>query len=105
MLDMKFVRENPEKVKQNIRNKFQDHKVELVDQVIALDAELRRIKGEADTLRANRNKLSKQIGALMAKGEKEQAEEVKAQVTRQADSSKKMKNKNRNCAQKCARSC
>ena len=71
MLDMKFVRENPEKVKQNIRNKFQDHKVELVDQVIALDAELRRIKGEADTLRANRNKLSKQIGALMAKGEKE----------------------------------
>ena len=85
MLDMKFVRENPEKVKQNIRNKFQDHKVELVDQVIALDAELRRIKGEADTLRANRNKLSKQIGALMAKGEKEQAEEVKAQVTRQAE--------------------
>lgn len=85
MLDMKFVRENPEKVKQNIRNKFQDHKVELVDQVIALDAELRRIKGEADTLRANRNKLSKQIGALMAKGEKERAEEVKAQVTRQAE--------------------
>ena len=85
MLDMKFVRENPKKVKQNIRNKFQDHKVELVDQVIALDAELRRIKGEADTLRANRNKLSKQIGALMAKGEKEQAEEVKAQVTRQAE--------------------
>ena len=97
MLDMKFVRENPEKVKQNIRNKFQDHKVELVDQVIALDAELRRIKGEADTLRANRNKLSKQIGALMAKGEKEQAEEVKAQVTRQAETgSKKMKNKKRN---------
>ncbi len=84
MLDMKFVRENPEIVKQNIRNKFQDHKLELVDQVIELDAQSRKIKGEADELRANRNKLSKQIGALMAQGKREEAEEVKQQVAQQA---------------------
>ena len=68
MLDLKFLRENPEVVKQNIRNKFQDAKLPLVDEVIALDEEKRRAKGEADALRANRNKVSKQIGAYMAQG-------------------------------------
>ncbi len=81
MLDLKFVRENPEIVKQNIRNKFQDRKLPLVDEVIELDAESRRVKQEADNLRANRNKISKQIGGLMAKGLKEEAEQVKKQVT------------------------
>ena len=83
MLDIKFVRENPEIVKQNIRNKFQDKKLPLVDEVIALDAENRAVMQEADSLRGNRNKLSKQIGALMAKGQKEEAERVKAQVSEQ----------------------
>ena len=81
MLDLKFVRENPEIVKQNIRNKFQDRKLALVDEVIELDAENRRVKQEADALRANRNKISKQIGGLMAKGLKEEAEQIKKQVT------------------------
>ncbi|MBQ7049501.1 MAG: serine--tRNA ligase, partial [Firmicutes bacterium] len=81
MLDLKFVRENPEIVKQNIRNKFQDRKLPMVDEVIELDAENRRVKQEADALRANRNKISKQIGGLMAKGLKEEAEQVKKQVT------------------------
>ena len=81
MLDLKFVRENPEIVKQNIRNKFQDRKLALVDEVIELDAESRKVKQEADALRANRNKISKQIGGLMAKGLKEEAEQVKKQVT------------------------
>ncbi|MDP4088872.1 MAG: serine--tRNA ligase [Bacillota bacterium] len=80
MLDLKFVRENPEIVKQNIRNKFQENKLGLVDEVIALDAELRSTKQEAETLRASRNKLSKQIGALMGQGKKAEAEEVKKQV-------------------------
>ncbi|MDE6873005.1 MAG: serine--tRNA ligase [Lachnospiraceae bacterium] len=84
MLDLKFVRENPEVVKQNIRNKFQDAKLPLVGEVIALDAENRAVKQEADNLRANRNKLSKQIGALMAQGKKEEAEAVKKQVSDQA---------------------
>ena len=81
MLDMKFVRENPDIVKKNIMNKFQEDKLPLVDEVIALDAESRAVKQEADDLRANRNKISKQIGALMAQGKKEEAEEVKKQVT------------------------
>ena len=84
MLDMKFLRENPEIVKENIRKKFQDQKLPLVDEVIALDAELRRCKTEADTLRANRNKLSKQIGTLMAQKKTEEAEAVKAQVAADA---------------------
>ncbi|MCD8037176.1 MAG: serine--tRNA ligase [Clostridiales bacterium] len=82
MLDIKFVRENPEIVKQNIRNKFQDRKLPLVDEVIELDLENRKIKQEVEALRANRNKLSKQIGGLMAKGEKEEAERVKAEVAK-----------------------
>ena len=84
MLDLKFVRENPEVVKQNIKNKFQDQKLPLVDEVIQLDAERRASQQEADQLRAERNKLSKQIGALMAQGKKEEAEEVKKQVAAQA---------------------
>ncbi|MDF2800747.1 MAG: seryl-tRNA synthetase [Anaerocolumna sp.] len=81
MLDIKFVRENPEIVKQNIKNKFQDNKLGMVDEVIALDVESRTAKQEADTLRSERNKISKQIGGLMAQGKKEEAEEMKKQVT------------------------
>ena len=84
MLDIKFVRENPEVVKQNIKNKFQDEKLALVDEVLALDQENRDIKREVEALRANKNKISKQIGALMAQGKKEEAEEVKKEVARQA---------------------
>ncbi|MBQ4354851.1 MAG: serine--tRNA ligase [Clostridia bacterium] len=84
MLDIKFLRDNPEIVKQNIKNKFQDSKLPLVDEVIALDAENRAIMAEADALRGNRNKLSKQIGALMGQGKKEEAEEVKKQVGEQS---------------------
>ena len=80
MLDLKFVRENPEIVKQNIRNKFQDAKLPLVDELIELDAESRATQKEADDLRASRNKLSKEIGKLMGQGKKEEAEAVKAQV-------------------------
>ena len=80
MLDIKFVRENPEVVKQNIRNKFQDNKLELVDKVLELDKENREIKQEVEALRAERNKISKQIGALMGQGKREEAEEVKKQV-------------------------
>ncbi len=84
MLDLRFVRENPEIVKQNIKNKFQDSKLPLVDEVIELDKQNRAAKVEADGLRASRNKLSKQIGALMGQGKREEAEQVKAQVTRNA---------------------
>ena len=80
MLDLKFVRENPEVVKQNIRNKFQDEKLPLVDEVIELDAQRRATQQEADALRAEKNKISKQIGALMAQGKRDEAEEVKKQV-------------------------
>ncbi|MBQ8148081.1 MAG: serine--tRNA ligase [Lachnospiraceae bacterium] len=80
MLDIKFLRENPDIVKQNIKNKFQDSKLPLVDEVIELDAESRKTQQEADNLRAERNKISKQIGALMAQGKKEEAEETKKQV-------------------------
>lgn len=78
----KFLRENPDIVKQNIKNKFQDRKLPLVDEVIELDLENRKIKQEVEALRADRNKLSKQIGGLMAKGEKEEAERVKAEVAK-----------------------
>ena len=85
MIDIKFLRENPDVVKQNIKNKFQDSKLPLVDEVIELDTQARATQQEADDLRANRNKLSKQLGALMAQGKKEEAEEVKKQVTEQAE--------------------
>ena len=80
MLDIRFLRENPEVVKENIKKKFQDGKLPLVDEVIELDAKKRETQQEADALRADRNKLSKQIGALMGQGKKEEAEAVKAQV-------------------------
>ena len=84
MIDIKFLRENPEAVKENIKKKFQDHKLPLVDEVIELDAQARKTQQEADNLRAERNKLSKQIGALMGQGKKEEAEAVKQQVNAQA---------------------
>ena len=90
MIDLKFLRENPEIVKQNIKNKFQDSKLPLVDEVIELDARSRAIKQEADDLRAKRNTLSKQIGALMAQGKKEEVEEVKKQVAAQASRLKEL---------------
>lgn len=85
MLDLKFVRSNPEVVRQNIKNKFQDEKLPLVDEVLELDSRNREIKQEVEALRAQRNKISKQIGALMAQGKKEEAEEVKKQVAENAD--------------------
>ena len=81
MLDIKFLRENPEIVKENIKKKFQDSKLALVDEVIELDAKSRAVKTEADSLRANRNKVSKEIGALMAQGKKEEAMAAKSKVT------------------------
>ena len=80
MIDIKFLRENPEVVKENIRKKFQEEKLSLVDEVIGLDAENRRAKQEGDDLRSRRNKISKEIGALMAQGKKEEAEEKKTEV-------------------------
>ena len=85
MIDIKFLRENPDIVKQNIKNKFQDEKLPLVDEVIELDAKSRDAKGKADALRAERNKISKQIGALMAQGKKEEAEETKKLVTERSE--------------------
>ena len=84
MLDLKFLRENPDAVKENIKKKFQDSKLPLVDEVIELDKQSRAAKQEADDLRGSRNRISKQIGALMAQGKKEEAEQVKAQVTANA---------------------
>ncbi|MEY8494676.1 serine--tRNA ligase [Lachnospiraceae bacterium 29-91] len=85
MLDIKFVRTNPEIVKKNIKNKFQDEKLPLVDEVLELDARNRSIKQEVESLRADKNKISKQIGALMAQGKKEEAEELKRQIAENAD--------------------
>ncbi len=85
MIDIKFLRENPDIVRENIKNKFQDSKLPLVDEVIKLDSDYRAAITEADKLRADRNRLSKQIGGLMAKGEKEEAEKVKKQVTDAAE--------------------
>ncbi len=84
MIDLKFLRENPELVKENIRKKFQEHKLPLVDEVIALDEQARKTQQEADEIRASRNKLSKEIGQLMAQGKKEEAEAVKAKVSANA---------------------
>lgn len=81
MIDIKFLRENPDVVKENIKKKFQDSKLPLVDEVIDLDVEMRAVKTKADELRAMRNKISKEIGGYMAKGEKDKAEEAKKQVT------------------------
>ena len=88
MIDIKFLRENPEVVKENIKKKFQDHKLPLVDEVIALDKERREVQAEADAIRAEKNQISKQIGALMAQGKKDEAEEIKKKV---AESSARLK--------------
>ena len=88
MIDIKFLRENPEVVKENIKKKFQDHKLPLVDEVIALDKERREVQAEADAIRAEKNQISKQIGALMAQGKKDEAEEIKKKV---AESSVRLK--------------
>ncbi len=93
MLDLKFVRENPEIVKQNIRNKFQDYKLALVDEVIALDLENRNTKQEADNLRFERNTISKQIGTLMSQGKKDEAMALKNKVTEQSDTLKALEEK------------
>ena len=84
MIDIKFLRENPDVVKENIKKKFQDHKLELVDKIIELDAKSRAVKQQADELRANRNKISKQIGTLMAQGKREEGMALKNEVTKQA---------------------
>ena len=93
MLDLRFVRENPELVKENIKKKFQEHKLPLVDEVIALDEEYRSAVTEANTLRSDRNRLSKEIGGLMAQGKREEAEQVKAQVSAQASRLKELEAK------------
>lgn len=85
MIDIKFLRENPEVVKQNIRNKFQEEKLPLVDEVIELDVKSREAKSKADSLRADRNKISKQIGGLMAQGKRDEAEEMKRLVTERSE--------------------
>ena len=95
MLDIKFVRENPDVVKANIEKKFQMDKLPLVDEVIALDAEIRTVKQAGDEMRANRNKVSKEIGALMAQGKREEAEEAKKKVTIYADELAKNEEKER----------
>lgn len=85
MLDIKFLRENPDAVKENIKKKFQDHKLPMVDEVIALDTELRTTKTEVETLRSKRNKASKLIGGLMAQGKKDEAEEIKTEIAKEGD--------------------
>ena len=93
MLDMKFLRMNPEAVKENIRKKFQEEKLELVDQVIELDEECRAAKTRCDYLRSQRNTISKQIGKLMAQGKREEAEETKSQVTAMAQELQELEEK------------
>ena len=100
MIDIKFLRENPDAVKENIRKKFQDHKLPLVDEVIELDAMARKTQQEADNLRAERNKLSKQIGALMGQGKKDEAEEVKKQVSAQAKTLEELAEKEKELSEK-----
>ena len=100
MIDLKFLRENPEIVKQNIKNKFQDHKLPMVDEVIELDAEARKTQQEADDLRAKRNQLSKEIGKLMGQGIKEEAEAVKAQVAEGAARLAELEEKERELQEK-----
>ena len=85
MIDIRFLRENPDAVRENIKKKFQDSKLPLVDEVLALDVESRKNKTEADNLRASRNKFSKQIGALMGQGKREEAEEMKKLVNEQSE--------------------
>ena len=100
MLDMKFLRENPEIVKENIKKKFQDHKIELVDKVIAMDTENRSLKQRGDELRSKRNAMSKEIGGLMAKGLKDEANAIKAKVQAMADEMKETEVKETELAEK-----
>lgn len=100
MLDMKFLRENPEAVKENLKKKFQDHKLPLVDEVIELDKENRQLKQRGDDLRAKRNSMSKQIGGLMKDGKKEEAETVKAEVQAMADEMKAIEEKEESITEK-----
>ncbi len=100
MIDLKFLRENPEIVKQNIKNKFQDHKLPLVDEVIELDQQSRKAKQEADALRANRNVVSKQIGALMGQGKKDEAMALKEQVQKDAKRLEELEAKERELSEK-----
>ena len=90
MIDIRLIRENPDLVRENMKKKFQEHKLNLIDEVIELDARNRAVQQEADSLRGSRNQLSKQIGALMGQGKKEEAEEIKQQVTRNADRLKEL---------------
>ena len=100
MIDIKFLRENPEVVKENIRKKFQDDKLPLVDEVIVLDEERRKAQQEADNIKAEKNKLSKEIGALMAQGKKEEAEQIKKAVAEKADLLTKLEEKQKECEEK-----
>ncbi|MCI5741532.1 MAG: serine--tRNA ligase [Lachnospiraceae bacterium] len=100
MLDLKFLRENPDIVKKNIQNKFQEHKLPMVDEVIELDAQARATQQEADDLRANRNKISKQIGALMGQGKKEEAMALKEQVGKDAERLAELEQKERELQEK-----
>ena len=100
MLDIKFLRENPDIVKQNIKNKFQDSKLLLVDEVIELDKRNRDIKKEVEALRAERNKISKMIGGLMKEGRKEEAEEVKKKVTANAETVERLSAEEREVEEK-----
>ena len=104
MIDIKFLRENPDIVRENIKKKFQDAKLPLVDEVIELDAEKRATQQKADSLRASRNKLSKQIGALMGQGKKAEAEEVKARSRHSPMSSSPQKRRKRSSTRRSSRS-
>ena len=103
MIDLKFLRENPEIVKQNIKNKFQEHKLPLVDEVITLDAQARKTQQEADELRAKRNQLSKEIGKLMGQGKRDEAEAVKAQVAEGASRLSELEERERELQEKVAK--
>ncbi len=100
MIDIKLIRENPDVVRQNIKNKFQDEKLPLVDEVIRLDQKARRTQQEADSLRAGRNKISKQIGALMAQGKKDEAEALKEQAARDAEHLEELEKQENDLSQK-----
>ena len=88
MIDIKLIRENPELVKENMKKKFQDEKIPMVDEVLKLDQEVREVKQKGDALRADRNRKSKEIGGLMKNGQKEEAEKIKAQVKEMGDEMK-----------------
>lgn len=103
MIDIKFLRENPDAVKENIKKKFQDHKLPLVDEVIELDAQARRTQQEADNLRAERNKLSKQIGVLMSQGKKEKPRKSKSRSVHRQRRLRSLQKKKKSTAKKLQR--